>query len=72
MLTGASWITTGITDKAEAEFTQLFSRNKLPAPRLVVQAESMLTLLTTLMSSDALAITLRQYDEFRLHAARCR
>ncbi|MES2535797.1 MAG: LysR substrate-binding domain-containing protein [Pseudomonadota bacterium] len=65
-LTGASWITTGITDKAEAEFTQLFSINKLPAPRLVVQAGSMLTLLTTLMSSDALAITLRQFDEFPL------
>ncbi len=65
-LAGASWITTGITDKAEAELAQVFSRFKLPAPRLVVQAESMLTLLTTLMSSDALAITLRQYKEFPL------
>jgi LysR family transcriptional regulator of abg operon len=65
-LTNASWVTTGITDKAESEFAQLFARHKLPAPRLVVQAESMLTLLTTLMSSDALAITLRQYDEFPL------
>lgn len=61
-----SWVTTGITDNAEAEFAQLFARLKLPAPRLVVAADSMLTLLTTLMSSDALAITLRQYDEFPL------
>lgn len=65
-LTNASWVSTGITDKAETELAQLFARHKLPAPRLVVQAESMLTLLTTLMSSDALAITLRQYDEFPL------
>lgn len=61
-----TWITTGITEKAEAEFAQLFARHKLPAPKLTVQADSMLTLLTTLMSSNALAITLRQYDEFPL------
>lgn len=65
-LIGESWISTGITDKAEAEFAQLFAKHKLPAPKLVVQADSMLTMLMTLMSSDALAITLRQYDEFPL------
>ena len=65
-LTQASWVTTGITDKAEEEFAQLFSRHRLPAPKLLVQADSMLTLLMTLMSSDALAITLRQYGEFPL------
>jgi hypothetical protein len=61
-----SWITTGITDKAEAEFAQLFAKHEFSAPRLVVQADSMLTLLTTLMASNALAITLRQYNEFPL------
>ena len=65
-LADASWITTGTTSDAEAEFRQLFVRHKLPPPRLVIQAESMLSLLTTLMSSDALAMTLRQYDEFPL------
>lgn len=65
-LTGASWITTGTTNDAEAEFRQLFVRRKLPPPRLVIRAESMLSLLTTLMASDAIAMTLRQYDEFPL------
>jgi LysR family transcriptional regulator, regulator of abg operon len=63
-LTQASWITTGITDKAEAELAQFFARSKLPPPRLVVQSESTLTLLMTLLSTDSLAITLRQFAEF--------
>ena len=65
-LTGASWITTGTTSDAEAEFRAVFTRHKLPPPRLVIKAESMLSALMTLMSSDALAVTLRQYDEFAL------
>ncbi|HSV78254.1 MAG TPA: LysR substrate-binding domain-containing protein [Ramlibacter sp.] len=65
-LAGAKWVTTGITDKAEAELAELFARHGEPAPRLLVQAESMLTLLTTLMASDAVAMTLRQYEEFPL------
>jgi len=65
-LAGASWITTGTTSDAEAEFNILFVRNKLPPPRSVIKAESMLSALMTLMSSDALAMTLRQYDEFAL------
>lgn len=62
----ASWITTGITGKAESEFLELFAQLGLPQPRLVLQAESMLTTLTTLLATDALAITLRQYDEHPL------
>ncbi|MEJ7687064.1 MAG: LysR substrate-binding domain-containing protein [Variovorax sp.] len=65
-LTNEVWATTGITNKAESEFTKLFVRHKLPLPRTTIQADSMLSLLTTLMSSDALAITLRQYSEFPL------
>jgi len=65
-LAGASWISTGTTSDAEAEFSSLFVRNGLPPPRLVIKAESMLSALMTLMSSDALAMTLRQYDEFPL------
>lgn len=64
-LTQATWITTGITNKAEAELAQLFARHRLPPPRSVIQTESMLSLLMTLMSSDGLAITLRQLDEFK-------
>jgi len=62
----APWITTGITGKAEAEFLELFHQLGLPQPQLAIEAESMLTLLTALMTTDALAITLRQYDEHPL------
>ena len=62
----ANWITTGITGRAEAEFIELFSQLKLPQPRLVLQAESMLTTLTALLATDALTITLRQYEEHPL------
>jgi DNA-binding transcriptional LysR family regulator len=62
----ANWITTGITGRAEAEFIELFSQLKLPPPRLVLQAESMLTTLTALLATDALTITLRQYEEHPL------
>ncbi len=63
-LTQATWITTGITDKADSELAQLFAQRQLPPPRSVIQTESMLSLLMTLASSDALAITLRQFSEF--------
>lgn len=65
-LTDEVWATTGITNRAENEFTKLFARYKLPTPKATIQADSMLSLLTTLMSSDALAVTLRQYSEFPL------
>lgn len=65
-LVGASWITTGTTSDAEAEFRAIFVHHKLPPPRLIIKAESMLSALITLMSSDALVVTLRQYDEFEL------
>ncbi|VCU69035.1 HTH-type transcriptional regulator GbpR [Pigmentiphaga humi] len=65
-LADAGWITTGITDKAEVELLDTFERYRLPAPRLVLQAESMLSMLLALTSSDLLAMTLRQYDEFPL------
>ncbi|MDM0036866.1 LysR substrate-binding domain-containing protein [Variovorax sp. J22P271] len=65
-LTDEVWATTGITTRAESEFAQLFARHKLPPPRTTIQADSMLSLMTTLMSSDALAVTLRQYSEFPL------
>ncbi len=69
-LVEASWITTGATDDAEERFKNVFTRNHLPAPRVVAQAESMLTMLMMVMSSDALAISLRQYNEFALtHSA---
>ncbi len=65
-LSEARWITTGATDDAEAKLVEVFARHGLPAPRVVAQAESMLSALMMVMSSDALAISLRQYNEFPL------
>jgi len=65
-LAEARWITTGATDDAEAKLAEVFARHGLPAPRVVAQAESMLSMLMMVMSSDALAISLRQYAEFPL------
>lgn len=62
-LVDAHWITTGITDKAENEFEQLFASHGLPAPRVVLQVSSALSLMMGLLSSDALAISLRQYSD---------
>ncbi|WP_372657490.1 LysR substrate-binding domain-containing protein [Hydrogenophaga sp.] len=65
-LTEARWITTAATDNAEEKFAEVFARLQLPAPRVVAQAESMLSMLMMVMSSDVLAISLRQYHEFPL------
>ncbi len=65
-LADASWVTTGITGKADAELRELFAQHGMPPPRLVLQAESMLTTLTSVISTDALVLTLRQYEEFPL------
>ncbi|HEY4374542.1 MAG TPA: LysR substrate-binding domain-containing protein [Burkholderiales bacterium] len=65
-LMGAQWMTTGITERAEAEFEEFFASHGLPVPQIAVQGESMLSMLMTLMSTDMLTITLRQFDEFPL------
>lgn len=69
-LTEARWITTGATDNADERFAEVFARNGLPVPKVVGQAESMLSMLTMVISSDLLAISLRQYDEFPLTRSR--
>jgi len=53
-LVEAEWITTSITHKAEEELAPLFSRHGLPAPRLMMRAQSALTFLTALAGSDLL------------------
>jgi DNA-binding transcriptional LysR family regulator len=65
-LMGARWMATGITERAEAEFEEFFSSHGLPMPPITVQCESMASILMTLMSSDTLTVTLRQFSEFPL------
>ena len=58
-LLDADWLTTSITDKAEAEFGAIFEQIGLPPPRLSIRVSSAMTLITALISSDALVITSR-------------
>ncbi len=60
-LVHADWITTSITNDPEAEFNDLFLGHGLPPPRLGLRAETLLTMLVGMISTDMLAITPRQY-----------
>jgi LysR family transcriptional regulator of abg operon len=57
----AEWITTSITPKAESEIGDVFKRHHLPEPKLVLQSQSALTLLTCLTNSDLLAMAPAQW-----------
>jgi LysR family transcriptional regulator, regulator of abg operon len=59
----AEWITTSITPKAENEIGDLFKRHRLPEPKLALQSQSALTLLTCLTNSDLLAMAPPQWIE---------
>jgi LysR family transcriptional regulator, regulator of abg operon len=60
-LRDAEWITTSITPKAENEIGDVFKRHRLPQPKLVLQSQSALTLLTCLTNSDLLAMAPAQW-----------
>jgi LysR family transcriptional regulator of abg operon len=60
-LQDAEWITTSITPKAENEIGDLFKRYGLREPRLALQSQSALTLLTCLANSDLLAMAPAQW-----------
>ncbi len=62
-LAEAEWITTSITHKAEEELGPLFAQHGLPPPRLVMQAHSTLTFLTSMVSSDLLMMLPVQWTQ---------
>jgi LysR family transcriptional regulator, regulator of abg operon len=62
-LRDAEWITTSITPKAENEIGDLFKRYRLPEPKLALQCQSALTLLTCLTNSDMLAMAPPQWTQ---------
>ena len=62
-LVEAGWVTTTITQNSEDELSPLFEEHGLAAPRLVIQANSTLTYLFTLASSDLLAMLPIQWTE---------
>ena len=60
-LTGARWISTSITSMAEKEFAGVFSGRGLPVPNLGLQAESALTWITAVLSTDMLVMLPEQW-----------
>ena len=65
-LVEAEWITTSITHKAEEELGPLFAEHHLPAPRLVMRAQSTLTFLVSMAYSDLLMMVPLQWIKFPL------
>jgi LysR family transcriptional regulator, regulator of abg operon len=65
-LAEAEWLTTSITHRAQEELGELFSRCKLPPPRLAVRSQSALTMITFLMNSDLLAMVPADWASFPL------
>lgn len=65
-LAGAEWMSTSITAHAEHELGPLFRQHRLPAPKLVLQAHSALTLSVALVNSDLLTMLPIQWTEFHL------
>ena len=55
-LGGAEWITTSVTGRPEQELAPLFAQHGLPAPRLGLRATTALTFITSIVSSDLLAM----------------
>ncbi|MDQ6680339.1 MAG: LysR substrate-binding domain-containing protein [Pseudomonadota bacterium] len=62
-LAKAEWVTTSITRQAEDELVPIFTQHGLPPPKIVVEARSALTFLTTLVSSDLLMILPIQWTQ---------
>ena len=63
-LTGAAWVTTSITRKADDELAPLFSQQGLPAPRIVMQVHSALSSIVAVAYSDLLTMLPVQWTEF--------
>ncbi len=55
-ISAAAWATTSITLADADELKTIFGRHGLPAPRLLLRSQSALTLMTSLLNSDLLAM----------------
>lgn len=65
-LIDAQWLSTSVFLKSDDELGPLFAEHGLPAPRLVVQAHSALTMLVAIAYSDLLGMLPVQWTEFAL------
>lgn len=60
----AHWVSTSVTLVSEAELNPVFERRGLPLPRIAVQTETALSMITVAASSDLLAMLPQQWLEF--------
>ncbi|WP_174285024.1 LysR substrate-binding domain-containing protein [Sphingomonas bacterium] len=60
-LVDARWVATSVTMISAAELNPLFERRGLPAPTIVVQTQSALSMITVAASTDLLAMLPRQW-----------
>lgn len=62
-LVSADWILTGLRERVEQEFEELFNAYHLAAPRSLMRVESTLGLLSILSGTDALALLPKQWTD---------
>lgn len=62
-LVEAEWILTGLREREEQEYEELFGTYGLPAPRTWMRIESTLGLLSMLSATDALVLLPRQWTD---------
>lgn len=65
-LKGADWATTSVDYRAEEDLQALFRAKRLPPPSVILQAQSALTVMVALASSDLLALLPIQWAEFSM------
>ena len=63
-LRDADWISTSVTHDSDAELRPLFEAHGLPTPRIMMHAQSALTMVIAASCSDMLAVMPRQWTEF--------
>ena len=62
-LLACDWILTGLRERVEQEFEEIFSAGGLAAPESYMRVESTMGLLTILANTDALALLPRQWTD---------
>jgi LysR family transcriptional regulator of abg operon len=65
-LANANWATTSVDYNAEDDISRLFVSHGLPAPRVLLQARSAMSVMVALAHSDLLAMLPVQWEEFPL------
>jgi LysR family transcriptional regulator, regulator of abg operon len=62
----AEWATTSVNYNAAEDLDELFAKYKMPAPKVMLQAHSAMSVMVALAYSDLLAILPVQWNEFPL------